>query len=629
MGPPAPGRRLTVTLIPSESRLVSLMPSRKRPSLPAHPLPPGVMYHPEPPDGSGIVLAPGEAYGPLRPTGPGHPPNWRDLANPAIVQPVHPADPALETVCLALLREAWAEFGSILRATLVFYTGGAHLAAGADHVATLGGFTDHHADPAEVWIHLDGTRIAPGDLRFLVRHELAHVAIAAAGVPDGDDAEALADAFASGGLAAMPAALAELPRAARLLGAGGVRPPRRRGRPGRVTLDGHGIRLLDAAGATVLTSAGFSGSWADYIKDGLYDSTFMSATAGTVPNGHTSALPDWTVSRVGLTSLTAVANSAWPGGFYVEAVPSAMSDSVTFVSDMVPVEPLMSIALQTTAAFVFGGGISAMGVTLAVSFYAKDGTTLVSTVTRTNATVLQATSTGPMAYRSGAVAVPAGARFATLSITATEVVSHNAASRLRIGGGAFRLTDFGMTPYAFIAEGSFWLPWATTTNIPPGNTNLYPLHIDAPLEVEILNFVNADTAGARSCEFRLYYDPWGDATSSTGTSTQAQEVQGVNGSLSWTAAAKSLQQIQSTTLPWIILPPGSYWLAIRNTHATNGLLLTAEAQHLGITPSFGSGAVIAASGALGATLDFASITSQGTTIPAIWFTGGSLRQNWG
>lgn len=89
-----------------------------------------------------------------------------------------------------------------------------------------------------------------------------------------------------------------------------------------------------------------------------------------------------------------------------------------------------------------------------------------------------------------------------------------------------------------------------------GGTLAVPIHIVAPLVFDRLSIHNRNTASARSAEYRLYY--YGGST--------LDFVTGTDGTFSFTPTVASDRT--STPSSSITLQPGVYWLAIRNTSAT-------------------------------------------------------------
>lgn len=160
-----------------------------------------------------LRLQPGEAYGEPVPLHPASGDLFRDATTPAYAQRVVTADPALTELVLDFAREAWTELnGSPGDLVVIFYTapptapvvigvGGRALEARLSAFATT-----THTVPPTIWFELDGRLVSHADLRELVRHEVAHIALAHAGII-GAMSEAAADTFASGGLAALRASL--------------------------------------------------------------------------------------------------------------------------------------------------------------------------------------------------------------------------------------------------------------------------------------------------------------------------------------------------------------------------------------------------------------------------------------
>jgi hypothetical protein len=96
-----------------------------------------------------------------------------------------------------------------------------------------------------------------------------------------------------------------------------------------------------------------------------------------------------------------------------------------------------------------------------------------------------------------------------------------------------------------------------------GGTWLTPIEVAAPLLVESLTIRNTDTATARSWEWRLYREP------AAGSDELLEEIAGLDGTDSFTPVAASTRTANATTPATV--EPGIYWLAVRNTHATNTL----------------------------------------------------------
>lgn len=108
------------------------------------------------------------------------------------------------------------------------------------------------------------------------------------------------------------------------------------------------LTLQDEFDATVVGAAGFSGSWNEFIMNGLYNSSFLAGVGGAtvVANGRTSALPYWTVANAAGTATLKHSTGA------VSITFSALADKKRISGDAVPVKggQWYSVPLVLTAA---------------------------------------------------------------------------------------------------------------------------------------------------------------------------------------------------------------------------------------------------------------------------------------
>lgn len=149
-----------------------------------------------------------------------------------------------------------------------------------------------------------------------------------------------------------------------------------------------------------------------------------------------------------------------------------------------------------------------------------------------------------------------------------------------------------------------------------GGSMMCPIDVPAPMSLQGITFRNTDTANARSMEWRLYVDDNGTAT--------ADEIAGANGTDSWTPAAANTRDVACASPPVSILP-GTYWLVIRNTHATNTLGIGSGAATNGLVPAYVKNLTLGS--ALGSTLDLDTswvTTLFGNAIPAVRLNGRVL-----
>lgn len=101
------------------------------------------------------------------------------------------------------------------------------------------------------------------------------------------------------------------------------------------------LDIRDAAGVEVLSSAGFAGSWDDYIRSGVYNDAFGSGTPGALGSG--GAISFWTLGRVGNAASSAVTLETDAGAgsgnhvkIELKATSGAASDNV-YIEQLVPV----------------------------------------------------------------------------------------------------------------------------------------------------------------------------------------------------------------------------------------------------------------------------------------------------
>lgn len=380
------------------------------------------------------------------------------------------------------------------------------------------------------------------------------------------------------------------------------------------------ITLYDEYGSVALTPSGFSGAWVDFIGDGVYDSTFRLATAGAIPNGRGSLLPNWTVSRSSLTSAIFVADAAWPGGGYIEAIPSALFGQLTLVSDLVPIPPGMPVVLTAIAAAISAGG-SLPVVFGTVRFYAADATTLLATVSGVNLVTYNLTDTTPGSYGSGPLSPPPGAKFATAEIAITEFTAHSGSTRLRLGGGSLRRAhSAGKQTYAWQLGAGPSLPWGNVVNMPADFAYYIPIQVTSPMEIGAVMFLSSDTTLARKVTWQLYRDDLG--------SNFLTALTGVGGNLSWTASAKSIQSAPVGS--GYLIPPGNYILRFQNSHASNTLGVGYSAS---ITAAAGYGTLPVAyqqsgAGAITTPIDITG-ASGAAALLGVWLSGWSGGVLWG
>ena len=396
-----------------------------------------------------------------------------------------------------------------------------------------------------------------------------------------------------------------------------------------VSIQGGGILIrngkliiTDSDGTTVMTGGGFAGPWLTFIHDGVYNSDISTAVAGTIPDGLTSALPHWTVSRLNLTSLTAVSSTSWPGGKYIEAAPSAADGHALFASDPVPVTPLVPFTVGCSSAFTQGGS-AWMGTFGYITWQTAAGADIGSPVSYFLG-YHKATDTTPRLRIGQPATAPANAAYAVVSFEVREMNAHSSSSRLRWGGGFFHPSDsLGSGASIWGVGAGPYIPWSGTTTLNANQANVYPMIVTTPTWISGCEIAFANTSGARSWEWALYYD------ASDGTNL-VRRVAGLSGSASFTPSAIGVSIALATEGCNVM--PGVYYLIIRNTQGSNNLILAAEGNALVTGGYMGSQTITGvktSAGALGSTFDMSSLTSTGPTMAAVWLFAQNVGQAWG
>lgn len=380
---------------------------------------------------------------------------------------------------------------------------------------------------------------------------------------------------------------------------------------GGVEIYDSGMVIKDKFGTSALDSGGFSGNWLDFLADGLYNSVFRSGVVGPIANGSLTAIPAWMpIPGATYVTMVGVADTSWPGGYYVEGSLSG-SDGMEMQSNLVPVMS-GSFVLHGIFGWIVSGGSSILGF-VGVNFFAADGVTLVGTAGAT-VTYSDVSLPGPNVYHSGSFMTPLGARFAVVLLTLYETGTHSALTRLRIGGGGITRSVVGTQGAVYPDGVSSLSPFANAWPMAVNQSFVVPITVTAPADVGGCSVLGTATSGAQSFEWRLFY---------AGSSSVAQEVPGMNGSYSWTATGRVIRNAPAVAP--MVLMPGAYWLAIRNTHVVTSLYLACQYSGLGSVIT----GIKNASGVLGPTFDFDTLTSQDTSMVAAWLTGWSLNQPWG
>jgi hypothetical protein len=389
---------------------------------------------------------------------------------------------------------------------------------------------------------------------------------------------------------------------------------------GTTELAAGAITLFDEFGRSALTPSGFTGSLADFVSGGLYNSTLNMFGAADIPDGRTTQLPFWDVSRDLIASLTAVTDAAWPSGKYLKGVPASATGEFAITSDLVSILPYQPLVAGAMLGATLGTAAARPAASVGMTFYDKD---LVGLVTEWYTVVTyNVTDSAPSVYESAPILPPDNARYVSVSLTFGEYTTFNAGTDFRVGGIFLRSSPpAGAATFAFPPGLGPWTNYASAAAIPVGRAIFVPLVVSASLNATYLVLYNSDTSLSRSAEWRLYQ--------ASGESVILHEVQGMRGSATWTPSAASLKSILLKSNQ--ALRPGTYWLGLRNTHATRTLGL-AYASNPASSTTYGmptSCGYKNSCPAFGATFDMSTLTGQQQAGWGVYLAGWSGGQPWG
>jgi hypothetical protein len=187
-----------------------------------------------------------------------------------------------------------------------------------------------------------------------------------------------------------------------------------------ITISNGKLTLQDEFGKTTMVASGFSGSWTDFIRLGLYNARFTDLTVGTLAVGRTAALPYWTLDQtVGAPVFTGLSG----GG--VKITFAALSDLAGMSSDKVPVRP--GSAMQVGYSYKVNRAAGTLVIRGYVYWYKADGSSSATPYEVFSQQTLTA-SVSALTWLTNAVLVPDDAVQANLLLTVEETVSHNAAN---------------------------------------------------------------------------------------------------------------------------------------------------------------------------------------------------------
>lgn len=189
---------------------------------------------------------------------------------------------------------------------------------------------------------------------------------------------------------------------------------------GGITITNGALTLTDEFGSTVMQSTGFAGSWADFIRLGLYNARLQTPSATSIATGRTSALPFWTVAPGGSSVLTGLSG----GG--VKATWSASTETLVLQSDRVPVQP--GGVLEAAFAVLANRAAGNLSANAFVYWYAYDGSFISYTA---SSGLFTGASITTLLWIRDAVVVPDNAFTALMRFEMGES-SHNASNSISI-----------------------------------------------------------------------------------------------------------------------------------------------------------------------------------------------------
>jgi hypothetical protein len=270
---------------------------------------------------------------------------------------------------------------------------------------------------------------------------------------------------------------------------------------GTVTIDSSGLTVTDGAltiedefGKTVMRASGFTGSWTDFVRLGLYNGRFTDLTVGTLTVGRTADLPYWTLlQQTGSPVFTGLSG----GGVKVSF--AALSDKGTMTSDLVPVRP--GAAMDVGYSYKVNRSAGTLVVIGFVLWYQSDGSASALNPSDQFDQTSYTASAATLLNDQISVLVPADATQAAIQISAEETVSHNAANYVSFYSG--KLVDApNSVPYGWNVSNTTVSPGSgTLNNYDPGDIDTTPMYSLNPSGGLTLNGLIAPSTSARLIVF--------------------------------------------------------------------------------------------------------------------------------
>lgn len=231
-----------------------------------------------------------------------------------------------------------------------------------------------------------------------------------------------------------------------------------------ITITNGKLTLQDEFGKTTLVASGFTGSWSDFIRLGLYNARFVDIKVGALAAGRTVDCPYWNIQDI---TGSPVATGLSGGG--VKVTFGAVNDKQRLDSDKVPVRPASVMEAG------FAVGITRAAGTLSVNAWvywydAADSLISAQILQGINAT---ATISG-VEWALDSVVAPDTAVSAFMRIEISESGSHSASNQVTLYGARFIDQVVTIPPYQRYGDqtvGSANPGSGTVNNWNPGTQN--------------------------------------------------------------------------------------------------------------------------------------------------------------
>jgi hypothetical protein len=175
----------------------------------------------------------------------------------------------------------------------------------------------------------------------------------------------------------------------------------------------------------------------------------------------------------------------------------------------------------------------------------------------------------------------------------------------------------GWVPYARQIGASASQAWASAAAMAAvSGTYLIPIHVVGHMNLYSVSVFNKDTTLQRSWTWALYCDRLNNASA-------IAQVAVASGTDTFTASAISTRTLTASAITYI--PPGFYWLALQNVHATQTFAVAADTVAASWAPNNMRFKTLGAT--LGSTLDIVTSWTNITSIFAAQLNGNIAGQS--